>query len=118
MGTILELQRWLYSGAVDALNAMHTAGLTGLPALIGAAFGFCMLHALLPGHGKAVLASYYAGDGRFPGAFGSSIILILTHVGSAVVIVLCKSGSQRRLAPELFRRRLWNQDISRRGAGA
>jgi ABC-type nickel/cobalt efflux system permease component RcnA len=32
--------------------------------LIGAAFGFGMLHALLPGHRKSVLASYYAGDGR------------------------------------------------------
>ena len=47
-----------------------------------------MLHALLPGHGKSVLASYYAGDGRFLGAIGSSTILILTHVGSAVVLVL------------------------------
>jgi nickel/cobalt exporter len=47
-----------------------------------------MLHALLPGHGKSVLASCYAGDGRFLGALGSSTILILTHVGSAVVLVL------------------------------
>jgi nickel/cobalt exporter len=52
MGTIFELQRWLYTGALEALNAMRTAGVAGLPALIGAAFGFGMLHALLPGHGK------------------------------------------------------------------
>jgi nickel/cobalt exporter len=88
MGTIFELQRWLYTGALEALNAMRTAGVAGLPALIGAAFGFGMLHALLPGHGKSVLASYYAGDGRFQGALGSSTIMILTHVGSAVVLVL------------------------------
>jgi nickel/cobalt exporter len=88
MRTILELQRWLYAGAVDALNALRTVGLAGLPALIGAAFGFGMLHALLPGHGKSILTSYYAGDGRFLGALGSSTILIVTHVGSAVVIVL------------------------------
>jgi nickel/cobalt transporter (NicO) family protein len=88
MGTIFELQRWLYTGALEALNAMRTAGVAGLPALIGAAFGFGMLHALLPGHGKSVLASYYAGDGRFQGALGSSTIMILTHVGAAVVLVL------------------------------
>ncbi|MFG1314597.1 HoxN/HupN/NixA family nickel/cobalt transporter [Xanthobacter autotrophicus] len=88
MGTILDLQRWLYGGALDALNALRTVGVGGLPALIGAAFGFGMLHALLPGHGKAVLASHYAGDGRLLGALGASTILILTHVGSAVLLVL------------------------------
>ncbi|TCT03645.1 sulfite exporter TauE/SafE family protein [Aquabacter spiritensis] len=88
MGTLLDLQRWLYGGALDALNALRTVGIAGLPALIGAAFGFGMLHALLPGHGKAVLASHYAGDGRMVGALGASIILILTHVGSAILIVL------------------------------
>ncbi|MFG1230380.1 HoxN/HupN/NixA family nickel/cobalt transporter [Xanthobacter wiegelii] len=88
MGTLLDLQRWLYGGALDALNALRTVGIAGLPALIGAAFGFGMLHALLPGHGKAVLASHYAGDGRLLGALGASIILILTHVGSAVLIVV------------------------------
>jgi ABC-type nickel/cobalt efflux system permease component RcnA len=60
----------------------------GLPSLVVAAFGFGMLHALLPGHGKSVLASYYAGDGGWRDALVSSTILIVTHVGSAVVLVL------------------------------
>jgi len=88
METILDLQRWLYGGALDALKGLPTIGVMGLPALIGAAFGFGMLHALLPGHGKSVLASYYAGDGKLVGALGSSIVLIVTHVGSAVLLVL------------------------------
>ncbi len=88
IGTVIDLQRWLYGGALDALNAVQNVGLAGLPALIGAAFGFGMLHALLPGHGKAVLASYYAGEGRVLGAIGSSTLLIATHVGSAVILVL------------------------------
>jgi ABC-type nickel/cobalt efflux system permease component RcnA len=88
MSAIVQLQHWLYMGAVEALNALRTVGLAGLQALIGAGFGFGMLHALLPGYGKAVLASYYAGDGRLLGALASSTILIVTHVGSAVVMVL------------------------------
>lgn len=88
METIFDLQRWLYSGAVGALNNLQTAGLSAVPALIAAAFGFGMLHALLPGHGKAVLTSYYAGDGRWRGALLATTVLILTHVGSAIAIVL------------------------------
>jgi ABC-type nickel/cobalt efflux system permease component RcnA len=70
MRTIFDLQHWLYSSAIEALKSLHTAGLAGLPALIGAAFGSGMLHALLPGHGKSVLASCYAGDGRLRDALG------------------------------------------------
>lgn len=88
MGAILDMQRWLYTGAIDALNGFGSSGIAGAPALIGAAFCFGALHALLPGHGKSLLAAYYAGDGRVAGALGSSAILILTHVGSAVLIVL------------------------------
>src|SRR5215211_9367626 len=88
MGAIFDLQRWLYTGAIEALNALPNAGAAGAPTLVAAAFGFGMLHALLPGHGKSVLASYYAADGRWRGALGSSLLLILTDVGSAVALVL------------------------------
>lgn len=88
METVRSLQHLLYGGALDALKSLPTIGVGGLPALIAAAFGFGMLHALLPGHGKTVLASYYAGDGKLIGVLGSSIILIVTHVGSAIVLVL------------------------------
>jgi|SRR6266700_2684404 len=88
MEAIFDLQRWLYTGAIEALNGLRSTGAAGAPALVGTAFGFGMLHALLPGHGKSVLASYYAGKGHLTGALGSSAILIVTHVGSAIVIVL------------------------------
>jgi nickel/cobalt exporter len=88
MEATFELQRWLYANAISALNALQTTGLAGLSSLVAAAFCFGMLHALLPGHGKSVLASYYAGDGRWRGALASSTILIVTHVGSAVVLVM------------------------------
>ena len=48
-----------------------------------------MVHALMPGHGKTVIVSYYLGRsaGLF-GSIGTSALLVLTHVGSAVVLVL------------------------------
>jgi len=86
--SIFEAQRALYANAVQALNALQDSGAGALPSLAMAAFAFGTLHALLPGHGKSVLASYYAADGRWRGAVGSSLLLVLTHVGSAVVLVL------------------------------
>ena len=92
MDNIFELQRQLYTGALDALNGLAAGGISAAPGLIAAALAFGMLHALLPGHGKAVLASYYAADGQWAGAFGSSAVLILTHVGSAIILVLVASS--------------------------
>ena len=86
--SIFEVQRALYAHAAQALNSLQVGGAGALPSLAAAAFAFGMLHALLPGHGKSVLASYYAADGRWRGALGSSLLLIFTHVGSAVVLVL------------------------------
>jgi nickel/cobalt exporter len=88
VGDIFELQRQLYTGALDALDGLGAGGISAAPGLIAAALAFGMLHALLPGHGKAVLASWYAADGQWRGAIGSSALLILTHVGSAIVLVL------------------------------
>jgi len=79
-----------------ALKAMPDAGLIGLLPLIATAFSFGVLHALLPGHGKSLLAAHYAGDGRRTGALLSSTIIILTHVGSAIVIVLTGAAILQR----------------------
>lgn len=86
--TISDAQRALYASAVGALKMLQDGGTEALPPLAAAAFAFGMLHALLPGHGKAVLASYYAADGNWRGALGSTLLLISTHVGSAVALVL------------------------------
>src|SRR5262249_52119010 len=54
---------------------------------IAAIFG--MVHAFMPGHGKTVIVSYYLGrPSRYLGSIGTSAILVLTHVGSAVILVL------------------------------
>lgn len=89
MVSIFELQRWLYGEAVAALNGLATSGLAGAPALVAAAFGFGFLHAFLPGHGKALMTAHYAGEGGALSAVASTSVLILVHVGSAVVIAVC-----------------------------
>jgi nickel/cobalt transporter (NicO) family protein len=93
-----DIQGWLYGGATAELRGL--AGDFGTLKLIAAAslaaiFG--MVHALMPGHGKTVIVSYYLGrPARLLGSVGTSTILVLTHVGSAVVLVLAGAIVIRR----------------------
>lgn len=96
MDWLISLQRGLHADALAALKAVPDAGLIGLPPLIAAAFSFGMLHALLPGHGKSLLAAHYAGDGHWSGALLSSTIIILTHVGSAILLVMTGAAILQR----------------------
>jgi nickel/cobalt transporter (NicO) family protein len=93
---LFDLQRWLQSSAVEALNTLQAGGLASAPWLMTVAFGFGLLHALLPGHGKLLLVSYHAGHGRPYDALLSSIIVIITHVSSAIIIVLAGFAVLRR----------------------
>jgi nickel/cobalt exporter len=90
MSLLGDIQGWLHSGVSAELKDV-AAGVNPLSLLtamsIAAVFG--MVHALMPGHGKTVIVSYYLGrPARFLSSVGTSAILVLTHVGSAVVLVL------------------------------
>lgn len=85
-----DIQGWLHSGVSAELKGV-SAGIDpfSLLAAISIAAVFGMVHALMPGHGKTVIVSYYLGrPARFLSSVGTSAILVLTHVGSAVVLVL------------------------------
>jgi len=85
-----DIQGWLYGGATAQLKgvALGVDPLKLLTAMMLAAV-FGMVHAFMPGHGKTVIVSYYlARPARLVGSIGTSAILVLTHVGSAVVLVL------------------------------
>jgi len=87
---MIELQRWLYGSATSGLTSL-AAGADPGALLAGLAFAvlFGSVHALMPGHGKVALVSYYLGrPSRIIGGVMTSVILILTHVGSAIVLVL------------------------------
>lgn len=87
MGWLIEIQRWLYGGMSEGMKS--TVDVSGLPTLMGAAFLFGMVHALMPGHGKSVLVSYHLGrPSRLVDGVATGALLALTHVGLAVVLVL------------------------------
>ncbi|ANK81141.1 MAG: hypothetical protein TEF_10285 [Rhizobiales bacterium NRL2] len=81
-----EIQGALASSFREATSADDwTQG--ALVLLLSIVFG--LVHAVGPGHGKSILMAYFmAGDARVRQAFTSSLKLIATHVGSAVVLVL------------------------------
>jgi len=85
-----DIQGWLYGGATAELRALAGGfGTLKLLAAMSLAAVFGMVHALMPGHGKTVIVSYYLGrSSGLLGSVGTSAILVLTHVGTAVVLVL------------------------------
>jgi nickel/cobalt exporter len=87
---LFEAQRWIYatlSGHVvsfaDTRNWAALAAVLPLGVLFGA------IHALTPGHGKSVLASYLVGS-RLAVLRSLAVagVLAVTHVGSAVILAL------------------------------
>src|SRR5215216_1144930 len=90
MSYLFDVQGWLYGGASAKLKTL-AAGADPFTLFAAMAFAalFGFVHALMPGHGKTVMVSYYLGrPASVLSSVGSSIILVLTHVGSAIVLVL------------------------------
>jgi nickel/cobalt exporter len=87
---MIEVQRWLYSSLAAELNQFSTgSNLLTLASALGIAALFGFVHAFMPGHGKVAMVSYYLGHpGRLLGSVATSAVLILTHIGSAVILVL------------------------------
>src|SRR5215211_1449274 len=90
MQILVDLQRWVYGSITEYLNAFSATGdwfslTTVLP--LGIIFG--AVHALTPGHGKTVLASYLVGSRlAVVRSVGVAGILSITHVASAVLLAL------------------------------
>jgi nickel/cobalt exporter len=87
---LIALQRWIYTALSADLNAFAaTRDWLALAAVLPAGVLFGAVHALTPGHGKSILASYLVGS-RLAAmrAFAVAAVLALTHVGSAVLLAL------------------------------
>jgi nickel/cobalt transporter (NicO) family protein len=91
---LVGLQRGIHatlSGDISAFAA--TGDWLALLAVLPLGILFGSIHAMTPGHSKAVLAAYVVGSGMSPWkALGTAFALSVTHVGSAVLLALVGSA--------------------------
>src|SRR5437764_6778617 len=93
MDFLVAAQRWIYGSLSGELSAFAaTRDWLSLAAVLPAGIVFGAVHALTPGHGKTILASYVVGS-RLGTVRATAVaaVLALTHVGSAVVLAFVAS---------------------------
>ncbi|HEV7371037.1 high frequency lysogenization protein HflD [Arenibaculum sp.] len=82
-----EGQRTLHAGLADALRAVRAAGPGAAWGLIAASFLYGVVHAVGPGHGKAVISAYVLADARhLRRAVGLSFAAALLQAVTAVAV--------------------------------
>ena len=95
--------------AIAGRDAGPLAGLVGaqdltpllVAAMVGVAFGVGALHALGPGHGKALIGAYLVGaGGSLRHAVGVGAAVSVMHTASVLVLGLLVLSAERTLAPE------------------
>ena len=93
MDLLISWQRWIYGDVRASLLEFSQSGdFWLLVSMIGTGMLFGAIHALTPGHGKTILASYVAGArSSFARAFSVSTLLAATHVLTAVLIAFFAS---------------------------
>ena len=87
---LLDLQRQIQQSLAHEFRAAResSSALRSL-VLMSMAFAFGAVHAVTPGHGKSVVASYFLGQGAAPRrGLTMSAKVIATHVLSAIFLVL------------------------------
>ena len=87
---LIAWQRWIYGAlSADLIRFAETHDWVALAAVLPTGVLFGAIHALTPGHGKSILASYLVGS-RLASlrATGVAGVMALTHVGTAVLIAV------------------------------
>jgi ABC-type nickel/cobalt efflux system permease component RcnA len=86
---VLDLQRQIQRSLAQEFRAAHESGSAFGPlVLMAMAFAFGAVHAVTPGHRKAVVASYFLGQGAAAHrGLTMSAKVIATHVLSAIALV-------------------------------
>lgn len=83
-----ELHAGVYGAATAALGRA-SGDLAAAPLAIALAFALGMVHALMPGHGKTVIFSYFLGNGaRLTTGIAMALRIAILHVGTAVLLLL------------------------------
>jgi nickel/cobalt transporter (NicO) family protein len=90
MEFLIAIQGWIRQSITADLNAFAaTRDWAALALVLPLGITFGAVHALTPGHGKTVLASYLVGSRlAFLRGLGVAGALAVTHVGLAVIIAL------------------------------
>lgn len=90
MDFLIAVQGWIRQSITADLNAFAaTRDWAALFPILPLGIAFGAVHALTPGHGKTVLASYLVGSRlAIVRGLGVAGALALTHVGSAVILAL------------------------------
>jgi nickel/cobalt transporter (NicO) family protein len=90
MDFLMAAQRWIYGSLSGELSAFAaTRDWLSLAAVLPLGIVFGAVHALTPGHGKTVLATYVVGARlAVLRALTVAGVLAMTHVGTAVVLAL------------------------------
>src|SRR5215208_7643669 len=90
MDVLFAVQRWIYGSLTADLSAFAaTRSWAALAAVLPLGVVFGAVHALTPGHGKTVLASYLVGSRlAVAKSVGVAGVLSVTHVASAVLLAL------------------------------
>ncbi len=87
-------------GFAGALTGADTSGLL-IIGLLAAAFGWGALHALSPGHGKAMVAGYLAGSGGGPRhALILGATVTITHTAAVLAFGLLTLAASEYILPE------------------
>jgi len=87
----------VYGAATSAL-AGAAGDLWAAPSALALAFAFGMVHALMPGHGKTVIFSYFLGSGaRLTTGVAMAVKIAALHVGTAVILLLAIGAAVVRL---------------------
>jgi ABC-type nickel/cobalt efflux system permease component RcnA len=85
---LVSFQKVLKENLSDHLRAVADTGQLA-PSIVMLAVGLGMIHALTPGHGKAVVVSYFIGKQARPlEGFSLAARVALSHTVSAILLVL------------------------------
>jgi nickel/cobalt transporter (NicO) family protein len=94
---VLDLHRAMHQELSTALRAMSN-GDGAISSLVWVAFALGMVHALTPGHGKAILFTYFLGRKVQPWAGVAAAAQVASmHVGAAIILVLAFGGASHVL---------------------
>jgi ABC-type nickel/cobalt efflux system permease component RcnA len=90
---VLEAHRQIHLELSAALRAASNRE-AAILSLAGVAFGLGMVHALTPGHGKAILFTYFLGRKARPWAGVATAGQVAgMHVGTAILLVIAFGGA-------------------------